>query len=205
MWKGLFYWEVLVWAAESLWEESRWDEVASHDGKICYPTTQPEPSYLSYITWSWGVETSRRINTAWLYQCNSPNVWLPDGSISWTEADGWETRRKWTLGLLHDEISIKSGLVYDSRSGELVGFVNSSQRMETSAKAEHLATHALVFMVVGVTSNIKMAICYFPTRTATADEIFPLLWKAVGLLECVCNLKVGDWVLILLISINLYG
>ena len=93
--------------------------------------------------------------------------------------------------LLHDEISIKADLVYDKLTGELVGFIDQSNWTQSSAKEFHLATHALVFMVVGITSNIKMSIGYFPTRTATADEIFPLLWKAVGLLECVCELKVS--------------
>lgn len=105
------------------------------------------------------------------------------------QAEPLSDNERWVC-LLHDEISLKSGLVYDKRSGELVGYMDTSQ-WKGSAEEEQLATHALVFMVVGITSNIKMSIGYFPTRTATADEIFPLLWQAVGLLESVCNLKVG--------------
>ena len=97
--------------------------------------------------------------------------------------------RKWVC-LLFDELSIKSGLVYDQRGGELVGFIDEYQRNAKSAQEEHLATHALVFMVVGLNSNIKKSLGYFPTRTATADQIFPHLWRAVGLLESVSNLKV---------------
>jgi len=92
--------------------------------------------------------------------------------------------------LLHDEISIKADLVYDKITGELVGFIDRSQWSAKSEEEGHLASHALVFMVVGITTNIKMSIGYFPTRTATADEMYPHLWKAVGLLECVCGLKV---------------
>lgn len=94
--------------------------------------------------------------------------------------------------LLHDEISIKSDLVYDKRSGELVGFIDPANWSKSSAKESNLANHALVFMVVGITTNIKMSIGYFPTRTATSDELFPLLWRAVGLLECVSDLKVSS-------------
>lgn len=104
-------------------------------------------------------------------------------------AGNFQDHQRWVC-LLHDEIVIKSGLVYDHVSGELVGFIDQAQQNEKSTKEDHLATHALVFMVVGMSSDIKMSIGYFPTRTATADEIFPLLWSAIGLLECVSNLKV---------------
>ena len=43
------------------------------------------------------------------------------------------------VALLHDEMSIKADLVYDKRSGELVGFVSKDDHDQT------LATHALVF------------------------------------------------------------
>lgn len=105
------------------------------------------------------------------------------------QADGLSDQERWVT-LLHDEISIKSDLVYDRVTGELVGFLDSDSWNEKTARDGHLATHALVFMVVGITSNIKMSVGYFPTRTATADEIFPLLWRAIGLIECVSNLKV---------------
>jgi len=97
---------------------------------------------------------------------------------------------RWVV-LLHDEISIKADLVYDKITGDLVGFVNSNTWDNKSKKDGHLATHALVFMVVGITSNIKMSIGYFPTRTATADQLFPAIWQAIGLIECFCNLKVS--------------
>ena len=105
------------------------------------------------------------------------------------ETESLIDNQRWVC-LLFDELSIKSGLVYDRRGGELVGFIEDYQRNARSAKEEHLASHALVFMVVGLTSNVKRSLGYFPTRTATADQIFPNLWTAVGLLESVCNLKV---------------
>ena len=89
--------------------------------------------------------------------------------------------------LLHDEMAVNSGLVYDRRSGELVEFAHTQR---TGITEDNLATHALVFMVVGITSNIKISVGYFPTCTVTSDQIFPLLWKVVGLLECICKLKV---------------
>lgn len=73
-----------------------------------------------------------------------------------------DENQRW-ICLMHDEISIKADLVYDKTTGELVGFVDTSQWNDKTQKDGHLASHALVFMVVGITSNIKMSIGYFPT------------------------------------------
>lgn len=56
-----------------------------------------------------------------------------------------------------------------------------------------IATHVLVFMVVGINSHIKMSIGHFPTRTSTADELYPLFWSAVAYLEMTCELKVWNF------------
>lgn len=85
------------------------------------------------------------------------------------------------MALLHDEMTVKSDLVLDQRSNEVVGFVDGK---------EELATHALVFYVVGVNSNLKTSLGFFPTQNATAADLYPLFWKAIGLLEKVCHLKV---------------
>ena len=89
--------------------------------------------------------------------------------------------------LLHDEMTIKHDLVYDRRSGEIVGFINPEQ---WEGKGDNLATHVLVFMVVGVNTSLKMSLGFFSTRTVTADALYPLLWQAVGYLEHSCGLKV---------------
>ena len=104
-------------------------------------------------------------------------------------AEDLDSNERWVC-IMHDEISIKADLVYDRRNGDLVGFVDKAQ-WEDDKGDSNLSTHALVFMVVGVTSNIKMSIGYFQTRTATADEMWPLFWRAVGPVECVSNLKVS--------------
>ena len=53
-----------------------------------------------------------------------------------------------------------------------------------------MATHVLVFMIVGINSHLKMSIGHIATKGATADELFPLLWTAIAYLEVVCKLKV---------------
>ena len=101
--------------------------------------------------------------------------------------------------LMLDEVSIKDDLVYDKVTGELVGFVNIGndvddchviRNKEESIKTANVATHALVFMVTSIASRLKFSLGYFATTTATADQLFLLMWKAVGLLETYAGLKV---------------
>ena len=101
-------------------------------------------------------------------------------------AANFEDHQRYVV-LLHDEITIKSDLVFDRRSQEVIGFINP-QNWEV--QEDQLATHVLVFMVVGVNTNLKMTVGYFPTRTATAVELVGLLWEAIGYLETFCKLKV---------------
>ena len=48
----------------------------------------------------------------------------------------------------------------------------------------------LVFYVVGINSSLRKSMGFSATRTARADEIYPLFWEAVRLLEQTCHLKV---------------
>ena len=97
----------------------------------------------------------------------------------------WPDSKRFVV-LMHDEMSIKEDLVFDRRSGEVVGFINPANWMPDG---QTLATHVLVFMVVGVSTSLKTTIGYMATRTCTADALYPLLWKAIGHLE-ICGLKV---------------
>lgn len=92
------------------------------------------------------------------------------------------------VALLHDEMSIRSDLVFDVRTGALVGFVNKDT-WTFDHQEEKLATQALVFYVVGMNSSLKMSIGYFGTKNSKADELYQLLWAAIGFVE-ECGLKV---------------
>lgn len=90
--------------------------------------------------------------------------------------------------LMHDEMKIRADLVYDARSGEMVGFLNR----ENSGKQadEELATHVLCFYIVGLNSKLSMCVGFFPTHNANAGDVYSKLWNAIALLEKVCGLKV---------------
>ena len=102
------------------------------------------------------------------------------------------------VGLLQDEIRIKHDLVNDKHTGELIGFVdldrvgNDLMNIQEVLKDEEkvLAMYVLVVMVKGVASNLKFPIGHFTTAGITADQLFPILWKAVEICEIDLDLTV---------------
>ena len=91
-----------------------------------------------------------------------------------------------------DEMKIQSKLVFDKHSNELIGFVDLGEEElnVSSLGSTDLATHALVFFVRGAATKLKYALAYFLTKDITSYQIMPLFWKAVSVLELVCNLWV---------------
>ena len=91
-----------------------------------------------------------------------------------------------------DEMKIQSKLVFDKHSNELIGFVDLGEEELniSSFGSTELATHALVFFARGAATDLKYAIAYFLTKDVTSYQIMPLFWKAVPVLELVCNLWV---------------
>lgn len=90
--------------------------------------------------------------------------------------------------LLHDEMVIKYDLVFDKRSGEVVGFVNSHSWNENLEK--NIASHVLVFFVVGINTQINVSLGFFGTSNVSSGDLFPVFWEAVCYLETSCSLKV---------------
>ena len=92
-----------------------------------------------------------------------------------------------------DEIKIKENLVYSKHSGELVGFAdlgNLELDYATFSDVETIATHACVFYLQGIASDLKFAFSYFATTGITAVQLMPLFWNAVCILELTCKLPV---------------
>ena len=75
-------------------------------------------------------------------------------------------------------------------STEEVGKWLATWQMLKEQEIRKKTSQRTLFMVVGITINIKMSIGFFPTRTAATDQLFSQLWKATGLLEWVSNLRV---------------
>jgi hypothetical protein len=95
--------------------------------------------------------------------------------------------------LLFDEMKVMSNLVFDKVTGELIGYidlVDPDINFGTLEKVNDIATHALVFFVRGICTELKFSLAYFATHGFTSYQLMPLFWEAIGILEMSCNLWV---------------
>lgn len=88
-------------------------------------------------------------------------------------------------------MKIQSDLVFDPVSGELIGFLDNPPKGRPTGD-EELATQVLVFYVVGLNNSISQSVGFFPTKGTSANDLYPKLWQAIGLLEHMCGLKVSN-------------
>ena len=92
-----------------------------------------------------------------------------------------------------DEMKIQENLVFHKYTGELIGFIDLGDadiNYVTLKDRQKLASHVLVFLLTGICNPSKFSLANFSTDTDSAEQIFPLFWKAIGLLENKCKLKV---------------
>ena len=102
------------------------------------------------------------------------------------------------VGLLQDEIKVKSDLVYDKHTGELIGYLDLNKfgntlndlENEMEKKQPKMATHILVIMVRGIANRLKFPLAAFATDGITADLLYGIMWKAIELVEFHAGLKV---------------
>ena len=95
--------------------------------------------------------------------------------------------------ILIDEMKIQEDLVWDKHTVDLIGYVDlgdTQLNYATLKKSEEVATHMLVFLVRSIVNSLKFALANFATKNVTAVQLFLLFWKAVGILEDMCNLQV---------------
>ena len=96
--------------------------------------------------------------------------------------------------LLLDEMYIKEGLVYNKSTGALIGFSDLGgtlqeiddyeRKLESNEHCTRpLAKTMFVMMVRGVFCKINFPFAQFPLSSAKAEDIFPLVWKAIARLE----------------------
>ena len=95
--------------------------------------------------------------------------------------------------LVFDEMKVKSNLVFDKFTEELIGFLDLGDpdlNFATLEQEDELATHVLVFFLRGLCTDLNFSLAHFATNNVNALQTFHLFWEAVCLLETVCNLKV---------------
>ncbi|XP_071951698.1 uncharacterized protein [Antedon mediterranea] len=91
-----------------------------------------------------------------------------------------------------DEMNIKSGMVYNHKTGEIDGMTElgalneelKAFRMSVEGRNQsECATHVLVIMVMGIFTSHRLPIAYYPCRAMTGDQLFPIIWNIVEALE----------------------
>ena len=107
------------------------------------------------------------------------------------------------VSLLFDEMHIKAGLVFSRSSGKLIGFTelgdmnkeldDFKRGVEGVRKERDLATHVLTFMARGLFKHFNFPIGYFASVGFNSDQLFPCVWEAVRVLECM-GIKVRAFV-----------
>ena len=97
------------------------------------------------------------------------------------------------VGVIFDEMKIKSSLVFNKHSEEIVGFTDLGDPALTFSSFEDeqpVATTVIAFLIRGLMTSLKFVLCYFLTSgVATSFQIFNLFWQVVSVLE----LKVDLW------------
>ena len=85
-----------------------------------------------------------------------------------------------------DEMKIQENLVWYNYTGERIGYVDLGDielNYATLPKVNEIASHVMVFLVHSIVNPFKFSLANFATKDIQASQIFPLLWKAVGICE----------------------
>ena len=96
--------------------------------------------------------------------------------------------------LLLDEMHIREDLVYDKRTGQMIGFTNlgdinnhllafEQSVEENKTEGNVLAKSMMAFMVRGLFTPLRFAYAQFPCAKVTGDLLVEPFWKAVYRLE----------------------
>ena len=93
--------------------------------------------------------------------------------------------------LLFDEMKVKSNLIFDKHTGELMCYLDLvSVEIDFSTlgrEIDCLTTHALVFYLRDVVTDLKYSLAYFATDGIISVETKAIFWEAVAILEYTCN------------------
>ena len=89
------------------------------------------------------------------------------------------------VAMLMDEMKIQENLLWDKHTGELIGYVDDLGDIELSyttlPKVREIAPLVMVFLVRCIVNPFKFSLANFATKDIQATQMFPLLWKAVGI------------------------
>lgn len=97
---------------------------------------------------------------------------------------------KTNISILFDEVKVKSGLVYCSETGRLIGFCdlgsinNAIYNFCISETSEpDIATHILAIMIRGIFSRLECVVAHYPCKGFSSHQLYWLIWEGIGILE----------------------
>lgn len=82
--------------------------------------------------------------------------------------------------LLHDEMKVKDGIVYERNTGRMSGYVSLDN---LDANSPCVASHMLVFMVQSANGSYSFPAANYATKCLKADELHEMFWDTVQALE----------------------
>lgn len=109
------------------------------------------------------------------------------------------TPSKQFCGIVVDEMKVRDDLVYDKTTGEICGFCeigninNKLSALEQQCRGEcdlqQIAKHMFVGMIRGIFFKIEFPFAHFACSDLTGEQIYPIIWELVRLLESI-SLKI---------------
>ena len=112
------------------------------------------------------------------------------------------------ISIVFNEMKTQGNLVYKKSTGEVIGYTEmgdlNEEISEFSARccspeagtlnvSKRIATYVNVFTVRGICSRLCATFGHHVSTGFTANQLFPLVWEATRILECV-GFKVRAWV-----------
>jgi hypothetical protein len=109
----------------------------------------------------------------------------------------FDEEHKSFVGVLHDEIKVKSDLIFNKNTCELLEYVNpdnvSNELLQLDSAVpgdRQLAQNISVVMVGGITTSLRYPLASFSNSCMSGCSLFSILWECVQYVEVVANLKV---------------
>jgi Transposase protein len=97
--------------------------------------------------------------------------------VSWLsdKIEGMRDQEK-DVVLMLDETQVSAQLEYDKGLNRFWGLVTNDVLLQTASSSVPLASHALVYMIRGITSNWKQVVAYYLTGASVSGDV---LWKMI--------------------------
>ena len=95
----------------------------------------------------------------------------------------------YNIGVIHDEMNIKSGIAYSKHTGKIIGFTdfgevnNEIQEFEMRANRntsnKPIATHVLTLLVRGINFRMQYPVAYYASTGLKGHQLYHIIWEVI--------------------------